>query len=320
MHFRFPIFFLVFATGLLVLPYIAHAGGIPFFGPIIEESWNSCPLSWGALITVINNIISLVITIAIVFVAPIMIAYAGFLYVVNPMSPSGISKAKGILWNTVIGIVIALSAWLIVDAIMAVLYKANAPVPGTTTTLGVWSSLITSGGIPSCLDQAGALPGDTLNQAVTPGIETVTTRAVGNEQAIRQQLANAGITINNAPCPVMSNGSGCTNVSGMRPTTVAQIIAIKNGCGSSCTVQVTGGTEPGHAAGLESHSTGYKVDLALDTVLNTYLESITTPIGVRTGDSSGPAYTDRCISSGNQYVKESDHWGITIFSTCIPPK
>ena len=139
----------------LILPTAAHAA-IPFFDPIVPTAINLCPASWAMLIDVINNIISFGITIAIVFVAPLMIGYAGFLYVVNPVDPGGIKKAKGILLNTVVGIVIALCGWLIVDAVMAVLYHP------TDSTLGTWSSLITSGGLPVCLTQAGSL--GTLNQ------------------------------------------------------------------------------------------------------------------------------------------------------------
>jgi hypothetical protein len=153
------LFAIVFTTTFFVLPLAAHAG-IPFFGPIIPTAYNVCPASFGLLITVINNIISLLITLAIVFVAPLMIAYAGFLFVVNPVNAAGKEKAKGILLNTVVGIVISLSGWLIVDAIMAVLY--NPKTVGQT-----WSSLITSGGVAECLPQKGAQPGDSLNQATT---------------------------------------------------------------------------------------------------------------------------------------------------------
>lgn len=165
---------LFFALGSLVLPLAAHAGGIPFFGPIIPGSdipgnINAvCPAGWGMLMDVINNIISLLLTIAIVFVAPIMIAYSGFLFVVNPVNPSGKEKAKGILQNTVIGIVIALAGWLIVNAVMAVLYNSTTPV-SDGSVLKTWSSLVTSSG-NFCLPQAGALPGDTLNQAPMTGV------------------------------------------------------------------------------------------------------------------------------------------------------
>ena len=151
----------IFAVSSLALPAVTHAS-IPFFGPIIPDAVNRCAAGWGAVITVINNIIELLITLAIVFVAPITIAYAGFLLVTGQGNAGSITKARGIILNTVIGIVIAMGAWLIVDAVMAVLYNQNASVPGTSTTLGVWSQIVTSGGQPFCLIQAASL--SNLNQ------------------------------------------------------------------------------------------------------------------------------------------------------------
>jgi len=171
MRSRVFFFALFFVAGSLALPFAAHAA-IPFFGPIIPDAVNKCALGWGAVIVVINNIISFLITIAIVFVAPIMIAYSGFLYVVNPVSPAGKEKAKGYLWNTVIGIIVALAGWLIVDAVMVVLY--NPASVGST-----WSNLIMSGGIDPCLKQAGSLSKDTLNQVTTSGAGITSTGASG---------------------------------------------------------------------------------------------------------------------------------------------
>ena len=152
---------LTVALVLFVLPHVAHAG-IPFFGPIIPKAYSSCPGGWGLLMVVVNNIIEFLLTMAIVFVAPLMIAYSGFLFVVNPADPSGVTKARSILLNTIVGIVISLAAWMIVDAIMAVLYSPTA-VGGT------WASLITTRG-DACLPQAGALPGAQLIQATSSPI------------------------------------------------------------------------------------------------------------------------------------------------------
>ena len=164
MRSRVSLLALLFAIGSFALPLAAHAA-IPFFGPIIPANYNVCPAGWGLLMTVVNNIISLLITLAIVFVAPLMIAYSGFLFVVNPVSSGGKEHAKQILTNTIVGIVIALAGWMIVDAIMAVLYK-----PGSAGE--TWSSLITSGGIDPCLDVAGALKqvGETGIPTPAPGI------------------------------------------------------------------------------------------------------------------------------------------------------
>src|SRR3989344_3237240 len=161
MRSRVSLFALILIVGSAVLPLVAHAGGIPFFGPIIEKGWSQCPLGWGALITVINNIISLLLTLAIVFVAPLMIAYSGFLLVVSQGNSGKRTEARKILTNTVVGIVLALAGWMIVAAIMAALYNPETPIAGGK--LGLWSDLIGSRGIPPCIDLKGS-----LKPAVTP--------------------------------------------------------------------------------------------------------------------------------------------------------
>jgi len=324
MRSRVTLFTALFAVGLFVVPQFAHAAAIPFFGPIIPQDANQavCPAGWGMLITVINNIIRLLITLAIVLIAPFMIAYSGYLYVVNPYDPSGIAKAKSILANTILGIVIALAGWLIVDMLMAVLYNKNTP-DAAGGVMGTWSSLISSGGASACLDQRGALPDDTLNQAPPGGGVVVAPGTGGTSESLQRQIFKyAGVSINHDLCPAGSSGSGCTNVGGMKDGTAAQVLVLASVCGSGgsrCPVTITGGTEPGHGSGTYSHANGYKVDLAPSTALDSYLKSMTYE-GVRTGDGPGPAYTDRC--GQNQYVRESDpdHWDITVYASCIPPK
>ncbi|HQT82602.1 MAG TPA: pilin [Candidatus Paceibacterota bacterium] len=167
MRSRIPLIALLIVAGSFAVPLAAHAA-IPFFGPVVPENYNVCPASWGLLITVINNLISLLITLAIVLVAPLMIAWSGFLFVVNPVNASGKAQAKKILTNTIVGIVIALAGWLIVDAIMVVLYNPSAQ--SGTTVLGTWSSLIYGSTSDMCLPQAGALPNAGLNQAPVTGM------------------------------------------------------------------------------------------------------------------------------------------------------
>lgn len=141
----------------------AHAQ-IPYFGPIVPAAYNTCPGSWSMLMWVINNIISVSITLAIVFVAPIMIAWSGFLFVVNPFNAGGIQKAKDILTHTILGIVIALGGYLIVAAIMAVLYH-----PASQYGWQAWYQIISGDMNAVCLTQAGAQPGSGLNQATLLG-------------------------------------------------------------------------------------------------------------------------------------------------------
>jgi len=203
-------------VGSFVLPQFAHAA-IPFFGPIIPQAGSQavCPASWGMLITVVNNIIQLLLTIAIVFVAPLMVAYAGFLFVVNPADPSGIAKAKGVLTNTIVGIVISLSAWMVVDAVMAVLYN-----PGNAA--GTWASLISSGGIDPCLPQAGALPSSGLNQAA-PSVTTGTAAAAA--------LSSGTGACNPSLLQTFGNAAG-VNLSVAQANTFACLAKPESACGT----------------------------------------------------------------------------------------
>jgi hypothetical protein len=116
---------------------------------------------------VVNNLISFGLTLVLVFITPLMIAYSGFLMVVNQGNSAGLEKAKSVLTNTVVGIVVALASWMIVDAIMAVLYNSGARSGGTTLT--TWTSLITSNGNDFCIEQKGSEPGAVFNPTkVTP--------------------------------------------------------------------------------------------------------------------------------------------------------
>jgi len=323
---------LLLISVFLALPSAVYAGGIPFFGPIIPQGTNQavCPASWGMLIDVINNIISFVITISIVFIAPIVIAYAGFLLVTGTGNPGAVTKAKGLITQVVVGIVVMLAAWLIVDAIMAVLYKPDANTGWTTT----WSKLITSGGIGSCLEQAGALPDGTLNQKDVSNIEVASSSPPSDtlqESSIRQRFAAAGVDVNNDYCvPIVSScdgtpKQGCTNLSNMKEDTINQVIALARAVKSTIEnkyVVITGGTEPGHACGIYSHQNGYKVDLGVTEALSKMITTNNSSIGQRTGDNGGSAYTDKCGQmNGNEYVLESNpaHWDITVKGYCTKP-
>lgn len=160
MRSRILFFTLLLALGAFVLPLAAHAAEtIPFFGPIVPAN---CPAGWGLLVTVINNIIIVLLSIMIVFFAPLMIAYAGFLFVVNPTNAGWKEQAKKILTNTIVGIIISLSAWMIVGAIMAALYHPES------TRWGTWQELMVGGGsADDCIGQ----PGSGAPAPTTPGPE-----------------------------------------------------------------------------------------------------------------------------------------------------
>jgi len=181
---------LVFATATLplMLPLVAHATAIPFFGQIVPTEAQTCAAGFGAFAQVVNNIIAFAITIGIVFVAPLSIAYGGFLYVVNPVNPSGRAKANKILLNTIVGIVIALAAWLIVDVVLTVLTVTDTKTEGS---VDYWSGkLFGDGSAEDCLLTDAQISNEALNQAPATG---------------------PGPTTGSCPEGYTQNGSSCTS-------------------------------------------------------------------------------------------------------------
>ena len=311
-----------FATIVALTLPVAASAGVPFFGPIIPTSYlgqptSVCPGGLGLLMVVVNNLISLLITVAIVFVAPLMIAYAGFLFVVNPVNPSGKEKAKTVLWGTVIGIVIALVSYLLVAALMAVLYDANAKIPGTSKTLGTWSALVSTGGGDICIKLAGSLkpavvaPPPVPTVTVVPG-QTINGFATGCSTSHDQNVATlvtAGVAGYSSGNCCIKTQSTCTSLDGMLTGTLSQIVNVKNKCGSTV---VAGGTEVGHASegGTGSRSGGSKVDIAAN-LISCVLQNGGSAVNPPSFGSSQAR--DRC---GNIYTWEGNHTDIYVVSTC----
>ncbi len=88
------------------------------------------PCDFNALITLINKVIRFVLFNMAVPISAIMFAYAGFL-LVTAGGEGEKTKAKNIFTNTVIGLVIAAGAWLIVETLLAIVSK-----PGMWSWIG----------------------------------------------------------------------------------------------------------------------------------------------------------------------------------------
>ncbi len=79
------------------------------------EAGDEC--GWCELIQLIDNVINWLFTF-FVLAAVMMLMYTGFKMVVSQGSSEAMGEAKGMLTNLVIGFVIFISAWLIVDTIL----------------------------------------------------------------------------------------------------------------------------------------------------------------------------------------------------------
>lgn len=100
----------------------------------------SDPCTFCDVIQTGNNVIELLFEILIV-AAIIMVVIAGLRLVTSQGNANAMEQAKSMLTNVIIGFVIVLSAWLIVDTIFKMLV-------GDNQNFGIWNNLDTS----SCND------------------------------------------------------------------------------------------------------------------------------------------------------------------------
>ena len=81
---------------------------------------------WNDFMALVNNIITFILRDMVIPIAAIMSAYAGFLMVGSAGSSESRTKAKKICTNAVIGLIIALVAWLVISLILVILgYKGG---------------------------------------------------------------------------------------------------------------------------------------------------------------------------------------------------
>ena len=141
---------------------------------------------------------------------------------------------------------------------------------------------------------------------VTAGPAQAVTKLTDAQAA--SQLSGAGITrTSSGGCTTRSN-STCTSYDQINQSTVSGIITYKRV--SACAVNITGGTEVGHASGTYSHYNGYKVDISRSTCNDNYIRGHYTYTGLRA--DGYPMYQ---AASGNVYTNEGSHWDI-VYYTC----
>lgn len=175
----------------------------------------------------------------VILSAVLMVSVGGFMYLTSAGNTASMGTAKGIIFDALIGLVIALSAWLLLNTINPDL-----------TTVSIKGITISGGGGPG----PTAPPGETPPGETPPG-GTLT------DAEARKRLSDAGISVNH-PEPQ-------TSLAGIPASTITNIINLKtvSGCED---FRVTGGTEPGH----QTHGVGKAVvDVTNSLCLKTFLRN-----------------------------------------------
>ena len=121
------------------------------------------------------------------------------------------------------------------------------------------------------------------------------------------RLRNAGITWSSSGGCSDRNNPTCTSFEQVNLSTIQGIITLKSASG--CAINITGGTETGHASGTYSHWNGYKLDISHNSCIDGYIHSAFTRIGNR-----GDGFPQWQSGAGNIYCDEGSHWDITFYN------
>jgi hypothetical protein len=243
---------------------------------------------------------------ASVVVATLLFVNAGVLYVFSPGNPGNISKGHRIFTNTLVGILIILSSWIIIDFVMRQLIDPallQAPVdPNQPNTpdgprWGPWNEILCTGG------PVGAEPPPLApTPPIVVGLPSPSASNITEAQA--RAIINPYVTI-------WESAPGRTTLAGMQQTTLMGIVALAQQSGiPRDQLIVTGGTEAMHASGEYSHEAGYKVDFEDNAPMNNYIQNNFTRDGSRSGD---PRYTSTVNGRSVECVREGTHWDCTFF-------
>lgn len=147
----------------LALPTAALAADATFFGPIVPNGTNgqpdcNCPGAapdYGCVMQTVQNGMNLAISLSFML-AVLYLVVVGFTFVLSAGSPGARETARKRFMNVVVGIIVILAAWLIVDFIMKRLY-------GEQGQWGPWNAILqVDSNADMCLKVAAnppALPG-----------------------------------------------------------------------------------------------------------------------------------------------------------------
>lgn len=203
--------------------------------------------------------------------AAFMIVIGGLEYIFSAL-PSAKSDAKNRIMSAVGGLILVLTAWILLYTINPKLLTVGINIAdvgtgekiagggpsGSSGLVDAWCEG-TSGGCyltkQQCEDHAGLGSGnDCHKEAVDPNVIIVSgkdhQKFLANESRVRDSLAEAGIDVQGSVSDMCNkrttNGvsDGCTNVGTLSNHAVSVLKNASNSCGHCITI--TGGTELGH--------------------------------------------------------------------------
>ncbi len=155
--------------------------------------------------------------------AVLMIIIGGFMYSTSAGNNASAQKAKTVITDALLGLVLAMSGWLL-------LWIIN---PDLTTCK-----------LPVMLTPAGGAGGETQTQTTPPVAAVPDEEFKACDEKAKADLSARGISVKTNACSYQGE-AGCTTVCQLPNNAIAGLEKVKDTCGNFL---VTGGTEGGHAS------------------------------------------------------------------------
>ena len=231
------------------MPEFAHAASWSFFGPVISSACNcNFPVSgngittptsapaWGCILSTLQNLLSLAVSLATVIIV-LFIMLAGFTYMTSGGNPEKRQLANKRIMNAVLGLLITLGAYLLVDSVMKVIYD-----PSNLKDFGPWNAILanTTGTAADCLAPVNPPPIAGLSNANanggTGGPPANTTPAVTTPGASGSSGLNISAAVNYLNSNVHQGPPGTGNC--------LHVVALALSAGG---VNLQCGAPPGHS-------------------------------------------------------------------------
>ena len=272
------------------------------------------------IFVLVNNLLHFVWWRIVTPAAALMVLVGGFFMVLPSMKPAHYERGKKILTSTIVGIIIIFLGWLLIDTVMKYVLGFREE------EFGPWNSILCPLQEIPMIALGPPLGGGQPSGGQPPngGAPPVTPLSCSNCYLTRGDALAAlpsGTSVNNGECPTRT-AANCTNLAGLRRTTVDALATIINSCSAklgSCPTTVTGGAElDGHQQSSYSHPTGYKVDLANNANLDFFLTGL---IGENVSLTGGVVPKNQILgpipapNGSNLFIQQETspaHWDILV--------
>ncbi|MEC4017253.1 hypothetical protein [Streptomyces sp. H27-D2] len=140
----------------------------------------------------------------------------------------------------------------------------------------------------------------------SPGrADTAAVTKLSHAQATAR-FTSSGITWSSSGGCSDRNNPTCTSFSQLNLASAQGAQTLRSASG--CALNITGGTETGHAGGTYSHWNGYKLDFSPSACVSNYITGTFPYIGTR-GDGARMYQS----GSGNIYAREGSHWDVLYY-------